>query len=551
MNRVSNLELQPPAFTPIQGEPAPPDVVRYLRTLNRYKWGILMVVIAVGMLAAMYASSLRPIYRSTATVMVEMGKPKLVTNADLYEAFNGTTRDYFLTQFEIIKSRELAERLVRTMHLTSNPEYDPRHQAKPWYAQWLPAQFLPEPAPVAVPNEEDLVESVAQQVMAHTSLQPVRNTQLVKISFDSHDPVLAERVPNTLAMIYIISDLEQRGDATRRSMAFLRDQAVELKQKLDQSERALQAFRDKERIVVAKGVAVSGAIRQLEELEASLDDARKKRQDAEARYDQVNAAQQQQSMAALESLSLIQNNPVVARFREAQAEAERRVSEASKRYGPEHPKMIAAQSDLKAVRENLHRQIASVVEGVAKDYQTAKANEASLERALSRAKTESQEYNRQEFTLASLERDVASNRQLYDLFTQRAKETNTGDVPSAIARVIDPALLPKGPSGPNKRNIVGGAMLVALAIAVAIALLLERLDITVKTSHEVESKLEVKAVGVLQRLRPKPGVPIERIFLEQSHGAFAEGIRSIRSDLLLSGIDSPQKVVLLTSSLPE
>ncbi len=551
MNRVSNLELQPPAFTPIQGEPAPPDVVRYLRTLNRYKWGILMVVIAVGMLAAMYASSLRPIYRSTATVMVEMGKPKLVTNADLYEAFNGTTRDYFLTQFEIIKSRELAERLVRTMHLTSNPEYDPRRQAKPWYAQWLPAQFVPAPAPVTVPNEEDLVESVAEQVMAHTSLQPVRNTQLVKISFDSHDPVLAERVPNTLAMIYIISDLEQRGDATRRSMAFLRDQAVELKQKLDQSERALQAFRDKERIVVAKGVAVSGAIRQLEELEASLDDARKKRQDAEARYDQVNAAQQQQSMAALESLSLIQNNPVVARFREAQAEAERRVSEASKRYGPEHPKMIAAQSDLKAVRENLHRQIASVVEGVAKDYQTAKANEASLERALSRAKTESQEYNRQEFTLASLERDVASNRQLYDLFTQRAKETNTGDVPSAIARVIDPALLPKGPSGPNKRNIVGGAMLVALAIAVAIALLLERLDITVKTSHEVESNLEVKAIGVLQRMRPKPGVPIERIFLEQSHGAFAEGIRSIRSDLLLSGIDSPQKVVLLTSSLPE
>ncbi len=551
MNRVSIRELQPPAFTPIQGDPAPPDVVRYLRTLNRYKWGILMVVIAVGMLAAMYASSLRPVYRATATVMVEMGKPKVVSNQDLYEAFGGTTRDYFLTQFEIIKSRELAERLVRVMQLSKHPEYDPRQQAKPWYAAWVPAQFLPAAAPGPAPSEEGIEESVVAQVMGQISLQPVRNTQLVKLSFDSHDPVLAERVPNTLAMIYIIADLEARGDTTRRSMLFLKDQAVELKQKLNESERALQDFRERERIVVAKGVAVSGAIRQLEEIESALDDARKKRLDAEARFNQVNAARQGQSGAALESLPLVQNNPVMARFKEAEAEAERRVSEASKRYGPEHPRMVSAQSDLKAVRDNLRRQVGTVVDGVLKDYEVAKANEASLERALSRAKMESQEYNRKEFTLARLEREVASNRQLYDLFTQRAKETNTGDVPSAIARVIDVAKLPKAPSGPNKRNIVLIAMLVALAVAVSIALLLEQLDVTVKTSHEVESKLEVKAVGVLPRMRLAPGVPIERLFIDENQGPFAEGIRSIRSDLLLAGIDSPQKVVLLTSSLPE
>ena len=553
MNRVSNRELEPPAFTPIEGEPTQPDFVRYLRTLNRYKWGILMVVIAVGMLAAMYASSLRPIYRSTATVMVEMGKPKVVSNAELYESFVGSTRDYFLTQFEIIKSRELAERLVRVMQLTKHPEYAPRQQAKPWYAEWVPALFLQAaaPAPAKAPNEADLVESVTSQVMGGISLQPVRNTQLVKLSFDSHDPVLAERVPNTLAMIYIISDLEARGDTTRRSMAFLRNQAVELKRNLNESERALHEFRERERIVVAKGVAVSGTMRQLEELESALEDARRKRLDAEARYNQVNTARQGQAGAALESLPVVQNNPVMARFKDAETEAERRVSEASKRYGPEHPRMISAQSDLKAVRENLRRQVGTVVEAVLKDYEVARANEASLERVLARAKSESQEYNRKEFTLARLEREVASNRQLYDLFTQRAKETDRGDVPSAIARVIDVAKLPKSPSGPDKRKIIGTAMLAALAVAVAIALLLEQLDTRVKTSHEVEAKLEVKAVGVLPRMRPRTGVPIERIFVDENHGAFAEGIRSIRSDLLLSGIDSPQKVVLLTSSLPE
>ena len=549
MNRISERELQQPSFAPIDGEPTPPDFVRYLRTLNRYKWGILLVVIAVGMLASMYASSLRPIYRATATLMVETGKPKMISNADLYESFVGSTRDYFLTQYEIIKSRTLAERLVRVMQLTKHPEYAPHAPAKPWYAQWLPALFTKPTTPFKPPKEEDLLESVTSQVMGGIRVDPVRNTQLVKLSFESHDPVLAERVPNTLAMIYIVSDLEERGDTTRRSMSFLRSQALELKQKLDQSERALQEFRERQNIVVTKSGAVSGAMQRMEEIQSSLDGARRKRLAAESSYNELNNAQR--AGVAMGSLPVVLKNPVIARFKIAEAEAERRVSETSKRYGPEHPRMIAARSDLNAVRDNLHQQIGTVVEGILKDYEVAKANEAALEGKLERAKLESQEYNRKEFTLARLEREVASNRQLYDLFTQKAKETDTGDIPSAIARVIDEAKLPKSASGPNKRRIVGIAMLVALAVAVAIALLLEQLDTKVKTSHEVEAKLDVKAVGVLPNMRVQVGSPIERIFVNENQSAFAEGIRSIRSDLLLSGIDSPQKVVLLTSSLPE
>ncbi len=554
MNRVSDRDLQQPAFTPIQPAPPPPDLVRYLRTLNRYKWGILMVVVAVGMLAALYASSLRPIYRGTATVMIEMQKPKAVSNQDLYEAIAYSSRDYFLTQFEIIKSREFAERLVRVMRLTKHPEYDPRQSARAWYAAWVPEQLLPTvtgKAPVENgPSEADIEEATVARVMGAISLMPVRNTQLVKINFDSHDPELAERVPNTLAMIYIISDLEARAEQTRRSVSFLNTQSEELKRKLNDSERALQEFRDQQKIVVTKGVSVSGAMRQLDELASQLDDARRKRAEAEAMYNQVNAARQGKSVAP-ETLAAVQKNPVMMRFKEVEAEAERRLTEASKRYGPEHPRMVSAQADLKGAQENVRRQAATVVDGIVKDFEVAKANEASLERALSRAQADSQAYNRKEFTLARLERDVNSNRQLYDLFTQRYKETNTGDVQSAIARVIDSATLPKSPYGPNKRNIIGVAMLVALLVAVSIALLLEQLDITVKTSHEVESKLEVKAVGVLPKVKNLTGHAVERLFLDDNHSPFAEAIRTIRSDVMLSGIDSPQKVVLLTSSLPE
>jgi polysaccharide biosynthesis transport protein len=550
MNKISDRELQRPVFTPIQGEPAPPDVVRYLRTLDRYKWGILMVVIAVGMLAAVYANSLRPVYRATATLLIEQTKPKVVTNQELYDAYSGTTRDYFLTQFEIIKSRDFAERVVRLLQLTKHPDYDPRQRAMAWYSAWVPELFLPAPSGQA-PSEKDLEEGVVASVMGQLTLQPLRNTQLVKVIFDSHDPVLAERVPNTLAMIYILADQESRGEQTRRSMSFLMTQSEELKTKLDESERALQAFREQEKIVVSKGVSLVGPIRRLEELAVSLEDARKKRADIEAVYNQLGTARQGQSKGALELPSEVQRNPVMMRFKEAEAEAERRVSEASKRYGPEHPRMLAAQSDLKTAQENVRRQVATVIETISKDYEVAKANETALGNALARAKADSQDFNRKEFTLARLEREAASNRQLYDLFMQRTKETNSGDVQSPIARLIDAAIVPKAAFGPNKRNIVGAAMLIALLLTMSIALLLEQLDITVKSSAEVESKLEVKAVGVLPRMRLGRKVLIERLFIEQNQSPFAEAIRSIRSDVLLSGIDSPQKVVLLTSSLPE
>src|SRR5512140_2472761 len=131
------------------------------------------------MLAAMYASSLRPVYRGTATLMIEQTKPKVVSNQELYDAYTGTTRDYFLTQFEIIKSRDFAEKLVRVMRLTTHPEYDPRQSAKAWYSDWVP-EWMPErifstpSAPsVQAPSEQDLEESVVNSVMGQLSLQPV------------------------------------------------------------------------------------------------------------------------------------------------------------------------------------------------------------------------------------------------------------------------------------------------------------------------------------------------------------------------------------------
>jgi succinoglycan biosynthesis transport protein ExoP len=551
MNTLTRQEMQGLAFEPQQPEIEQLDLVRYWRAISRNKWRIAALMVLVGLIATLYAYSLPPVYRSTATVIVEGSRTKAVTQEELYISYTGSTRDYYLTQFEIIRSREFAERLVRVMGLTKHPEFDPNKAPKPWYSKLLPSFWPSAPVAPASTPDTDAEDRVIASVMARTSLQPVRNTQLVKISFDSGDPDLAARVPNTLAVIYIVADLESRTEATQRSTQFLAKQSADLKAKLAESERALQQFREREKIVEAKGVSLAGASRQLEDLSSSLMEARRKRAELEAAYEQVNAVRQGKSAEALDTLPVVLRHPLVQRAKDAETEAERRFSDASKRYGPDHPRMVAAQAELKTAQENLKRQVNTAAQGLAKDYELARANESSIERALGRSKGDIQTYNRKEFELQALERDVTANRQLYDTFTLRSKEMRAGDMQAPIARVVDEARPPKGPYGPNQRLIIGMWVLASLLAGVSLALLIERLNNKVKSSHEAESKLGVRAVGVLPITKAEKGVPLERMFREGNQNAFSESIRTIRSSVLLSGLQSPNKVVLLTSSVPD
>jgi capsular exopolysaccharide synthesis family protein len=525
------------------------DLVRYWRAINRNKYRIFALVLAVGVFAALVAQSLPHMFRSTTTMLIEASKQKIVSIEEVYNVAAGLNREYYQTQYEILKSRELAASLVRKLKLGEHPALDPRRQPPPFWHAWLPAGFI-HPAGATPPSEAEIEQRVIRAVQTALGVQLVRNSQLVRLSFDTTDRELAAQVPNALAEIYIDADLQARMQMTQRAMAFINTQVGDLRTKLQESEQGLQAFRDRERIIDAKGLAQSGATRQIEDLTRQLGEARARRSEAETTYNQVTSAVRA-GVTALETLPAMQKQPLVIRSREAETDAERRLNEAAKRYGAEHPKMIAAESELKSARENLRRQITVVTQTVTRELEVAKANEQAVERALTAAKADVANLNRKEFQLASLEREVQNNRQLYEMFIQRLKETNISEaMQTANARVIDPAMTPQTPSGPNKRAIVGLAILGALLLGVSLALLLERLDNTVKTSHEVEQKLGVPALGVVQYTRVKRGQQLERIFLDEPQTAVAEAIRTIRSAVLLSALDSPKKIVLVTSSVP-
>jgi capsular exopolysaccharide synthesis family protein len=526
------------------------DIVEYWRAVAKRRWAIFGLTVLVAVLTTLIVSSLRPLYHATTTLLIEQGKSKVVSIEEVYTQ-GMIQREYYQTQVEILKSDDLARKVVQKLNLTNSPEFDPRQQGPSLVSRILGGIGGKDEV---VRSEEDVLKSVVAKFKKDLTVQLVRNSQLVQITFSSPDKELAAKVPNTLADVYIENDLDARMAMTQKASEWLRDRLGELRTKVDSSERALQEYRDRQGIVDAKGVAMSGASKQLEELTKSVVDARQRRAEAETAYNLVQQVKAGRALVSYDSIPAVLKHPLVQKMKEMEADAEKRLSDAAKRYGPEHPKMIQAKAELDAARQNTRKEIDTVIAGIAKEYELAKANEVSAERALSQSKADIQSLNRKDFQLGVLQRDVDQNRNLYEMFVNRLKETTAaGDMQSTVARVVDPAIVPRLPYAPNKTEIVLITSAVTLVLAAMLALLLDRLSNTVNSTSDVENRLGVPALGVLQKIKgfAKKGFISELAFFNDTQSTFAEAVRTVRTSVLMSSLDEAHKVVVITSSVPE
>ncbi len=526
------------------------DIGEYLRILSLHKWAILGFSVVVVLLTTLVVFSIKPIYESTATVLIESEEENIVSIEEVY-GIPGANDEYFETQNRILQSRSLAEKVIDRLSIAKHPEYDPEQQEPAItdkLTSWLPIQGLQSEE---LPTEQSIRNIIVERFRENLTVAPIRNSQLINITFESNDPELTTAVSNTLADIYISSDLEGRLAITDKATGSLTDQLDELKQNLEQSEQALQAFRDKEKLVDVRGVD-SLAAKELDELTEQLVEARRNRSAAETAYRQVTALKGQ-PIESYETIPAVLKDIGLQDAKRIKSESERKVAELQKRYGPKHPKMIAANDELDTATRAVERQILNVIEAVKKEYEVAKAKESHLSGAMSRTKRDMTDINRKTSQLIALERDVEANRDIYETFLSRYKETSAvSDIQPANARVVDPAVIPTVPAKPKKMLIIVIAFILSLLVATMLVFLLEALDNTMESAQDVENKLHLSVLGILPKLKIilNKDVKVLRYYTDNNQTPFAENIRTIRSGLLLSGIDEKQKVILVTSSIP-
>lgn len=525
------------------------ELLEYWRSILKSKWAIIGLALSGTLLAAAISFSLTPVYQSSTTILFEPNRAKMLSLEDIYNGANQHGREDFFTQFQIIKSREVLHKAIIKARLWEVPGYDPRI---PQESIWQKFGLVTETTNTAPKewNDQTLADALYPWVSLNVTVDAVAGSRLAKIGFMSPDAALSARFANTIAEVYIDNDLEARFALTQKASGWLQEQLVSIKAKLNDSERALQQFREREGLVDIKGTAQSGAGVQIQDVMGKLIEARIRRLEAENAYKQIREAPKGADLSALPAIS---KNQAVSEAKSAESVASRKLAEVSQRYGREHPRYVQAESELESARNNLRKQVDVVASTLSREYELARGIESNLEGILAAAKGSVKAINRKEGELSILEREVESNRQMYEVFFQRAnKASGELELQTPVARVIEPSSVPGAPIKPNKNKNIALGFLLGGFLGVLFALLRDRLDNTLKTSEDVESRLKQPILTTLPLLSKAEveRTKTARIFIDQPNSIYAESIRSARTGVLLSGIDLPRRTLVVTSSVP-
>jgi capsular exopolysaccharide synthesis family protein len=526
------------------------DLRNYFNVINRAKWRILALAVLIAALTVFVVLNIKPVFSAKATLLIEAQQAKAVKIEEVY-GINSGQQEYYLTQFEILKSRSIAETVIDKLQLATQAEFIAQPGLRDSIQQLLP--FLANnreqvsPAQQQQRDRERLVSAFVERL----SIEPVRKTQLVNIVFEAHDPQLAADVANAIGEAYIDSQLAAKMGITQKANDWLGGRLGELRLQLDASEQALQEFRLREGLIDVAGVRSLGS-QELERLGQEVTAMRSKK----AQIDGFVRAVRQfgaHDMSRLESLPEITAHPGVQQVKAAVISAERKVSELSKVYGPKHPKLLSARSELSTVQQNLHEQIQKLINGISEEANTVSQNLAALEAEMQRSKGQYQDLSGKEAEYQRLSREVETNRQLFDTFMARQKETEvTGNFNSAVARFTDTAVAPVDPIKPNKKLIVVLAFVAAVGFGIIVAFVMESLNDTIKTTREVETVLQQRALGIVPKVVGKKALTEKnRTFFDSDARQFSESVRSVRTSLSLLGLDRPLQVLMVTSSIPE
>lgn len=535
------------------------DLKKLGETLWQGKWNIAALIVIVTMLAIVAVLNLTPQYRASAVVLIEDKHPQVLSFQQILDTSDGGS-EYLQTQLALLQSRALAERVVRKLNLMDEPLFDPRQHAKSkldpkallrsiGVAELLPG-LIPEEDVNSGPSEEQVFALVTQRVRDLIEPKVLGKSKLLGVAVEIPDPVLAAKIANAVVESFIEMQLDASLDMSVATSNWMNSRLDELRSKLKTAEDTLQAYREDQGLVDVDGVATISA-NELSMTGTKMIDARRARAEAESQYRQVQSLSNAGDLDRLASVPAVLGHPLIQQFKADVARAQAKVEEMSRRYGDKHPAMIAARSDLSAATASLQAQVQLVVAGIERNYQLAQANENSLRSSFNSNKAQIQDISRKEFKLRELQREVDSNRQLYETFLTRLKETAaTSDMDSANARIVDRAIVPNQASKPRKSLIVSIAAVLAAVLGIGLTLLFEALNNSFKSTEDVESKLNVPVLGVVPLVPKKKRHEVARLFEQNANKAFSESIRTLRTSLVLTDLDSPRKIVLVTSSVP-
>ena len=540
----------PPAYFSVDSDV---HILDRLAVVYRYRHIAITVFVLTTIAMMIQGYSAVQMYQAQARLLIENERsttlPGLTSAPD---AFYEDPEPYYETQYKILRGRDLARRVVKRLKLETIPEFNGTAVRPPspmTYVNDLRRRVLDvfrtpaaaEPPKIdETPDESGMVSAFIGRV----TVQPVRGSRLVDVSFDSLTGAFAADAVNALADEYVNENLELKLQSTQNMLAWLDKELVGQKQKVEDSERGLAEYRDKQN-ALSLDDKQNIVLSRLNALNDAVTKAKSNRIQKEALFNQVKTLA---PGAAPDTLPIIAGNAAIQNLKGKLADLQREKVRLSERYGEKHPALQNVMASLQDAQRQLDLETSKAITSVRNEYESAILEEQTFSRSLDGAKGDAVDLNRKSIGYGVMEREAKSNRQIYEALLQREKELRvSSNSRSNNVRVVDRAEVPKSPMAAAGRRTWLLSLAVGLVLAIGVAFGLDYMNDTIKTPEDVARRLKMPFLGLVPSVRGD-----KHPVLASSHVPhdFGEAFRTLRTALISKYHGDGTKVMLVTSAQP-
>jgi exopolysaccharide transport family protein len=547
------------------------ELVNFALGFLRRQYSVIIFTAALALAASViYLRIAPPTY--TAQVKVLFGNPKAqFVQQQSVLAETPVDVAQIESQIQILTSKAIATSVINQLKLADDPEFkDPGRSWRSVIREWLGG--TPPDRPV------DPMDRLVDDFDKRLSAIRLGYSTVIEISFSSSSAERAAVTANAIANTYITDQLNAKYDASRTATAWLQDRLRELGKQALTAERAVNVFKSQNNIVAADGKLMDE--QQVTDLNSRLVAARAQTSEALTRLNRFGTilASNSADSASIGTLdasgSDALSNPIINSLRQQYLENARREIEYSARLGRDHLAVVNLRTQMRGIRASILDEVRRLAESSRSDFEVAKQRQQEIEKQLALAVSQSRTTNSAEVTMRELETSAKGYRSLYETFLQRYMgSVQQESFPISEARVISPATPPQGKSKPKTGMILALGILGGIALGTALGFLRDIMDRVFRTAAQIEAALQLPCLSLVPLLRnpeqkklsPRAAVQVDRDFgqrtLSTSSGMywaatamplsrFAESIRSVKLAIDLNPMKTSNKIVGITSALP-
>lgn len=550
------------------------SLLDYWRTIVKHRKLILTCLLVVLTAALIYLFTAIPVYRAATQILIERANPGILSAQEIF-AIDPSGQDFYQTQYKVLESRAIARDVIVRLNLDRHPEYRPSEDkasllqaALKWVAETA-SDLIPGWEKEKTPAGEESfsgdttltamrLEGDSKLVTAfqnNLKIEPVRNSRIVKISFESIDPRLAALGANTVAQAYMDWNLGLRLKSSQSASVFLDEQVKQAKQKMEASEQAIQHYREKFGFSLMATRTDSGrqsedlSRQRLSQVSSQLMEATNRRIEAEIKY--RKALELVKDPESADSIPEVAMNPVMISMKDKEVQLIREKTVKAGKYGPKHPEMVALTQELQNLRALKKREILNIVDSLKANYDITQKQEHALSQALRTSEGETISRDKIAIQFQVLQQEAESNRQLYDLLLKRLKESSVSEENRTVnIHIIDRAEMPATAAKPKKAQGVLIALVLGLGLGIGASFFAEYIDDTVKSPEDIEKRFDVPYLGSVPRFesQAKGKGGSDLLVLDDPKSQAAEAYRGLRIGILFSTPDHSPRTILVTSA---